>query len=237
MNLIIKDFAQAAEPTGKRGQVLRELRRQIGVRGIDGITMRDLAKESGVALKTLYNLFGSKEALVAESVRETYRSVMGSITQGHECLDAFDQLIAYARASAQFNLAEPVYTKAMIYAYYAQYSSECSFHADFHDYIGGGFEELLVKMQILGELRPWSSPKVIARQIVESLISTAAEWIKQVVPDDAFVDSSLLSVFSLLYVHLNDRRRDEAEARIREIGARLEPDRDPARRQLKLVGL
>jgi hypothetical protein len=78
---------------------------------------------------------------------------------------------------------------------------------------------------------------VIARQIVESLISTAAEWIKQVVPDDAFVDSSLLSVFSLLYVHLNDRRRDEAEARIREIGARLEPDRDPARRQLKLVGL
>jgi AcrR family transcriptional regulator len=214
--------AQDSEPTGKRGQILRELRRQIGVRGIDGITMRDLAIASGVALKTLYNLFGSKEALVAESVRETYRRVMGSIIQDDGAPEPFDQLIAYASRSAQFNLAEPVYTKAMIYAYYAAYESEYSFHKDFHDYIGGGFENILTEMQTLGELRDWSSPRVIARQIVESLISTAAEWAKQVIPDDAFADTSLLTILSLLHVHLDDRRRNETEARIREIGERLE---------------
>ena len=94
-----------AEDNSKRNQVLRELRRQIGVTGLAGITMRDLALASGVATKTLYNLFGSKDALVAETVKDTYKTVMDTIKVHDGDLVAFDRLLAYVTASARFNLA------------------------------------------------------------------------------------------------------------------------------------
>jgi len=220
----IKRDNHLGEVPGKRGQILRELRRQIGVQGIAGITMRDLALASGVATKTLYNLFGSKDALISESVRDTYKSVMGAITQSDRDLDAFEQLISYASASAQFNLAEPIYTRAMIYAYYSADTSLGSFHQDFHNYIGGAFKDLLLQMRQTGDLQPWSPPHVIARQIVESLISTAAEWTKDIWQDEAFVDTSLLSVLSLLYVHLTDRLQSQVQDRIKELSKKLGDD-------------
>jgi len=207
------------DPKGssKRAQVLRELRREIGVCGIERITMRNLASQSGVALATLYNLFGSKEAMVVEALRETHRLVMGSITQDDPAPEAFDQLIAYASGAARFILSEPMYGKAMVYAYYAANGSENLFHRDLHDYIGATLENLLAGMQRLGELREWSSPRFIARQMTEALFSVAAEWSRQVIPDHMFVDTSLLMALSLLHVHLNDQRRDQAEARIRQV--------------------
>ena len=157
---------------GRRDRILRELRRQIAVRGITGITMRDLAEASGVATKTLYNLFGSKDALISESVRESYRIVTGSITEANGGINGFERLVSYVSASAKFNLSEPVYTRAMIYAYYSADSSLVSFHRDFHDYLGGAIRGFLVEMQHSGDLNEWSSPRILSRQISEAIIST-----------------------------------------------------------------
>jgi AcrR family transcriptional regulator len=212
-----KELPKGSDPAGKRAKILRELRHQIGVRGIESITMRELAPASGVAVATLYNLFDSKEALIAEAVRETHRIVMDSIIQDDGTPDAFDRLLAYAARAAQFNLSEPVYAKAMVYAYYAASKSEYSFHQDFHEYVGGSLEKLLAEMQTLGKLRKWSLPQIIARQIAESMIGTTAEWTKQVIPDEAFIDTALLGILTLLHVHLEDRLRDETQARIRSI--------------------
>jgi AcrR family transcriptional regulator len=224
MSVSVKHQDRLSEPTGKRGKILRELRRQIDLQGIAGITMRDLALAAGVTPKTLYNLFGSKDALVSQSVRDTYKTVMGAITQDHKDLDAFEQLIAYAAASAEFNLSEPVYTSTMIYAYYSADSSLVSFHEDFHNYIGGAFKILLKSMQDAGELHSWSPAEVIARQIVECLISTAAEWTRGIVSSDQFIDTSLLGVLSLLYVHLKNKRQVEAKAKIKALSEKLGGD-------------
>jgi len=213
---------QAGEPTGKRAQILRELRRQIGLRGIERITMRNLAAEAGVALATLYNLFGSKEAMVVEAVRETHRLVMGSMIQDDPAAGAFDQVIGYACRSAQFILSEPIYGKAMVYAYYVAKESENLFHRDLQDYIGATLANLLAEMQRLGELRAWSSPLLIARQMTEALFGIASQWSRQVIPDEAFIDTALLTSLSLLHVHLNDRRRAQTEARIRDVSQKLE---------------
>jgi AcrR family transcriptional regulator len=210
--------------SSKRAQVLREFRRQIdamGVAGITSITMRDLALSAGVATKTLYNLFGSKDALVAETVRDTYRSVIHQIAEHDGDLAAFDCLLAYVTASARFNLSEPVYSRAMIYAYYSTDVSLASVHRDFHDYIGGAFQRLLADMRRKGEINRWSPPPVVARMIVESMISTVAEWTRNVLRDDELVDASLLAVLSLLLPHLAEPRATAVKARIRALSKKF----------------
>lgn len=210
------------ENIGRRDRILRELRHQITVQGISGITMRDLALASGVATKTLYNLFGSKDALVSESVRESYRIVTGSITETNGGINGFERLVSYVVASAKFNLSEPIYTRAMIYAYYSADSSLVSFHRDFHDYLGGAIRGFLVEMQQSGDLNDWSSPRILSRQISEAIISTAAEWTREVLSDKELVNASLLAVLSQMLAHLSVPLGAEARSRIRALSEKLD---------------
>lgn len=43
--------------------------------GIEGITVRDIARHSGFSTQTLYNLLGSRDSAIEESVKEYYRFV------------------------------------------------------------------------------------------------------------------------------------------------------------------
>lgn len=57
----------------RREDILAAARKLITERGYDGVNMRDLAKESGVAPKTLYHQFESKDKLLRAAVIERFR--------------------------------------------------------------------------------------------------------------------------------------------------------------------
>ena len=57
----------------RREDILAAARKLITELGYDGVTMRHLAKESGVAPKTLYHQFENKEKLLRAAVEERYR--------------------------------------------------------------------------------------------------------------------------------------------------------------------
>src|SRR5258705_13283731 len=51
----------------RRGRIMTAARKLVATKGYQGLTMRDLARAARVSVPTLYNLFGSKDAiLVAE---------------------------------------------------------------------------------------------------------------------------------------------------------------------------
>lgn len=212
---------QIADVSGNRGQILRELRRQIGTKGVARITMRDLAAASGVTTKTLYNLFGSKDALISETIRYTYKSIMTSIRGNDPKIDAFGQLVGFVRGAARFNLSERMYVAAAVYAYYSADPSSIAIHNDFREFVTPAVSGLLVSMQDAGELHRWSRPAVLSRQIMDSMMSTAAEWSKGVIRDSQLLDASLLSVLSLLHAHLTDRREPDVRTRIKSISLKL----------------
>ena len=213
-----------SELGGKRGQILRTLLKSLGSKGIPSITMRGLAKDAGVATKTIYNLFGSKDALISEIIRHTYRERMALIKEANADIDAFEQLTKFVLASAQFNVAEAEYSHAVVYAYYSADESLGSFHHDMHDYIGGELSNLLEDMKSKGELESWSSPKVIARQIIESMISSAAEWTIRSLSDEEFIDVTLVNVLTILYVHLTSHE-SEVKANIKLLNKKLEQNK------------
>ncbi|MDH3642987.1 MAG: TetR/AcrR family transcriptional regulator [Gammaproteobacteria bacterium] len=97
----------------RREDILAAARKLITERGYDGVNMRDLAKESGVAPKTLYHQFESKENLLRTAVEERHRYIYQMIDD-EEIEHGIDRLffiidtvaettrknIAYARALA-----------------------------------------------------------------------------------------------------------------------------------------
>ena len=48
----------------RRQRILDAARSLIVKRGVPGLTMRGLARESGLAVKTLYNLWGGQDAIL-----------------------------------------------------------------------------------------------------------------------------------------------------------------------------
>ena len=67
----------------RRENILSAARRLIAERGYEGVTMRDLARESGVAPKTLYHQFESKEKLLRTAVEERFRHAYQTIDDAH----------------------------------------------------------------------------------------------------------------------------------------------------------
>ena len=97
----------------RREDILAAARKLITERGYEGVNMRDLAKESGVAPKTLYHQFGNKEKLLRAAVEERFRYLYRLIDEEDiehgidriyfildSVADTTDKNLAYARALA-----------------------------------------------------------------------------------------------------------------------------------------
>src|SRR5688500_15915675 len=54
----------------RRKRILREARKLIAETGLSGFSVRELAHRAGIAQKTLYNAFGSKENVIALAIRQ-----------------------------------------------------------------------------------------------------------------------------------------------------------------------
>src|SRR5690242_10607119 len=63
----------------RKRRILAAARRMIAKHGFDGLTMRELATAAKVSVPTLYNLFGSKHALLAGEMEETFAAIAQKI--------------------------------------------------------------------------------------------------------------------------------------------------------------
>ena len=54
----------------RRQRILREARKMIAQGGLEAVSVRDLCNRAGIAQKTLYNAFGSKENVIALAIRQ-----------------------------------------------------------------------------------------------------------------------------------------------------------------------
>jgi len=65
----------------RRENILAAARKLISEKGYDGVNMRDLARESGVAPKTLYHQFENREKLLRTAVEERFRYIYQMIDE------------------------------------------------------------------------------------------------------------------------------------------------------------
>lgn len=96
----------------RRLRILETARSLLTARGYDALTMRDLAAESEVALKTLYRIYGDKDDLLRTAIQEQYRVEYEALDEDVEH-SGLDRVFFIAESMSVRVLDEASYIKAL----------------------------------------------------------------------------------------------------------------------------
>ncbi|WP_268234556.1 TetR/AcrR family transcriptional regulator [Novosphingobium marinum] len=190
----------------------------IAARGVDGFSLADLSRRARVAQKTLYNSFGSKEALICaafdffleeQAVRfpaTEKRTMAGILDQLYERCCDFMQNREWVRASNflyfSFTVDEEIYgtLKAMALIYFDQFHKVYGDHPDFVT----------------------NNPTEYLRlQMANAAHGTVHDWLMGRISDRVFPDAVCLGVVTAMMSFVSGDLRREAGRLVERYAARL----------------
>ena len=179
-------------------------------------TMRDLARESGVATGTLYNLFGSQDALLAEAVIAVFEQrVTGMATPDQED----DPLALYeARTEAAYReiLRVPAYAKKIVQIYFSGEPDQ-EIRRTLHNVPASFALQFLELLQADGQLNDWVSPEHLADQISTAQYAVVERWAAEDVSDGALLESTLYAGYVLIAGATKGDTHDRVVKRLKEL--------------------
>lgn len=159
----------------RKARILAAARKLTATHGYDGLTMRELADAARVSVPTLYNLFGSKDAiLVAELEASALRLASDLPPMG----TAF-----FARGMAAFDAgmhlieSEPAFYRAAMRMFLTSSSPET--HA-MRRRVEDGYVALmcanLTAARDAGQLADWAEPAIVARHMFAIYMAAFLAW-------------------------------------------------------------
>lgn len=154
----------------RRAQILAATRSLLTERGVDGVTMRGIAENSGLAVQTIYNLVGPRDEAIVEAICEFWRDLGHSDMPDPEdpkaVIDVIDCWIESMEAAPEF-----CRQVCMI----ALSPSRGIFHK-FRDRQSKAMRGLLASQQKRGILRASVSTSDLAEQMVLLASALCLEW-------------------------------------------------------------
>ncbi len=208
----------------RRARIQKAARRLVGERGYEGLTMRDLARAARVSVPTLYNLFGSKDAILVAELHEIANAIAAALpppgtegsffARGMAGFDAGMAIIEYEpeffRAAIQMFLTSPV-TSEM------RHRTEGAFIAI--------MQANLEAAKRAGQLVDWADPALVARHMHALHMATFLAWGLGQLDFATFRAATLSGTCHLLAAVTRNGFHDEVIARLRmvqpELSARL----------------
>lgn len=152
----------------RRQRILLETRRVIEENGIESLSMRELCKRAGVAQRTLYNAFGSKDRIVGLAIQDNY----------------LDQVSRMKFASAHDTMEGVIERTARVFMHFGRQRNYLKAVTDLY-FAPTAHKETIAMMRELSHAnaRPWLQQLAQHGQINPSL---SLEQIEEDVTDLAF---------------------------------------------------
>jgi AcrR family transcriptional regulator len=157
----------------RRTRILAAARKLVAARGYDALTMRELAVAARVSVPTLYNLFGSKDAILAAEVEA---SVLRIATQTPRTGDSF-----FARGMAGFEFgtsiveAQPEFFREAMRMFLTSPGS-AEMRQRIEDANVAVMAIDLVAAQAAGQLADWAQPMIVARHLFAQYMAAFLAW-------------------------------------------------------------
>ena len=107
-----------SDKMASRRQRILETTQSLLSTGDGHFTMRDLAKQSGVATATLYNLYGGQDALVSDAVADIFEQRVDNLATIGAGDTVQAAILARQTAACQEIFREPLFAKKMVELYF-----------------------------------------------------------------------------------------------------------------------
>jgi AcrR family transcriptional regulator len=163
------NLSRQQQMAARRERILEAARELIENRGYEGLTMRDLARASGVTVPTLYNLIGSKEAVFFAAIEEQTRHFVTGLER------ARGTLIGVIDATVSQLLRRPRYYRALLLVLLGADPDDPA-----RRHVGGTVAReiagALSELSESGSLVPWIDRIALGERLHAHLDMTSIEW-------------------------------------------------------------
>jgi len=207
--------------TERRARILAAARRLIAARGYDGLTMRELARESRVSVPTLYNLFGGKRALLLGELEATFAAVATAVEQARGT-SFVERALAACDAGNRDLLSVPRYTRELVHLFLVSEETRPLRQATADRYIAM-MVAILAEAQAAGDVAAWVDPAVLARRMFAHYEHTMIQWAQEELDDEGFQAATRFGMCVMLRAVAHGRAARALERRLRALQAVLRP--------------
>ena len=178
--------ASAASQGGtaaRRQRIISVTRELIGELGIEAITMRDLALLCEVAVATLYNQFGSREAIIAAALRSDFEGRYEPLSQRTLALGPAEKLRERIGEAARA-IVGPMrdYTRSVMFFYF-HHKPDSTLRAAIHDFVATDFTAIVRDIETRGDLQPWARVDTFADDLITQLYALVMKWSQGYIAD------------------------------------------------------
>ena len=205
----------------RRARIQKVARELVATRGYAGLTMRELAQAARVAVPTLYNLFGSKDAILVAELEAQARVVASHLPDGG---DSF-----FARGTAAFEAGMRLVEAAPdLYRAVMQMFLTSPETAEMRHRIENGYIAImagnLAAAKAAGQLADWAEPEVVARHMFALYLAAFLAWGIGELDLPGFRAAALSGVCHLLVGVARGPFAADVEAKIRTLPKHVQPE-------------
>jgi AcrR family transcriptional regulator len=211
----------------RRNRILDETRKMIGKQGIASISMDEVAKRAGVAKRTLYNAFQSKEHLIALAINKYFDDYASKIDYSTE--DAtLEWMIERMIIVAKRNLQIKNYSRALMNIYYSS-DVDPEIRQVIHEIASKSHEVWINELARKNQLQPWLQADDLTDMLVRYRYATAHSWTEGRIADNMFLRELLVGFLTFMAGATIGAARKEIIAALTGIDERLakEASADP----------
>lgn len=201
----------------RRNRILDETRKMIGKQGIASISMDEVAKRAGVAKRTLYNAFQSKEHLIALAINKYFEDYASKIDYSTE--DAtLERMIERLIIVAKRNIEIKNYSRALINVYFSA-DVDPEIRQAIHEIASKSHEIWVCELARKNQLHPWLDAETMTDMLVRYRYATAHAWTEGRIPDDRFLHELLVGFLTFVAGATTGAARKEILAALADIDA------------------
>ncbi|WJS98722.1 TetR/AcrR family transcriptional regulator [Novosphingobium humi] len=202
----------------RRRRILEETRQVIAENGITALNMNDIGRRAGVAKRTLYNAFQTRERMIAAAIQEYFEEYVSRITFAQPSgtlLHNLERMISVV----QRNRRIPNYIRAIMSLYFSPEVDEDIWLA-MHSMATRQNRAWIENLAAGKQLQAWVEVDTLVDDLVRLEYAMINDWARGRIGDDAILVRLITSYLTLILGAVRGGARKEVEAMLKDIAER-----------------
>jgi AcrR family transcriptional regulator len=199
----------------RRTRIIAAARELVVKHGYEGLTMRDLADKARVSVPTLYNLFGSKDAILVAELERT-AVVIASRIRLHEKESFFSRGMAAFEAGMDLIEEQPEFFRAVMRMFLTSPETAPMRRRTEEGYIAIMIGNLRAAQQA-DQVVAWVDPDLVARHMYGQYMSCFLAWGIGDIDGPTFRLAAQSGICHVLMGVTTGAFRAEVEARLKQL--------------------